>query len=246
MADVTFEIADGVATIALSAPTRRNALTPSMADELLARLREAEADTTVGAIIVTGEGPDFCSGADLDVLTAYVRSPLQDDAYDGLDRIYEVFRAFRGSTLPVIAAVAGRAIGAGVNVAMMADVRLVADDAQLVGFGAAGVHPGGGHLSMLLRTSPQVAAALALFGHRFDAQEAVALGLALKCVARSDLMHEAHRFAVAAARDPELTRQTTRTYRASTGSDAAAAILIERAPQLWSLNRRFSDPVDGT
>jgi enoyl-CoA hydratase len=243
MTEVSYSTLEGVASITLSAPSRRNALTPVMADELIDGLRRAERDRHVGAIVVSAEGPDFCSGADLDTLRDYMRAPMQDAAYDGLDRIYEVFRVFRGSPLPVVAAVAGRAVGAGVNVAMMCDVRLVADDVELIGFGAAGVHPGGGHLAMLLGVSPQVAAAVALFDHRIHAQDAVTLGIALKSVPRDDLMRHALALAAGAARDPSLSRRITWTYRAAAGGAdrAATGILIERAPQIWSLNRRFGD-----
>jgi enoyl-CoA hydratase len=213
-----------------------------MANSMVRALRTAEADETVGALVVAAEGPDFCSGADLAILRAAAADPLGDEAFDGLGDIYDMFRAFHGAAIPTIGAIGGRAVGAGVNAVLMCDVRLVADDVELVGFGAAGVHSGGGHLAMLHRVSPQFAVAFSTFGERVDAEAAVRLGVAWRRVGRDVLIAEARALAAPAAAAPALARRTVKTWRAITAEAAAveAAALTERAPQLWSLQRAFA------
>ena len=115
-------------------------------------------------MIVTGAGKAFCAGADLTALGAATE--------DGLRVIYDGFLAVANCTLPTIAAVNGAAVGAGLNLALAADVR-IAGPAALFDprFQKLGIHPGGGATWMLQRAvGPQVARASLLFGMRFDAR----------------------------------------------------------------------------
>jgi len=133
----------------------------------------AEANTDVHALIVTGAGKAFCAGADL--------TALGDATEDGLRTIYDGFLAVANCALPTIAAVNGAAVGAGLNLALAADVR-IAGPAALFDprFQKLGIHPGGGATWMLQRAvGVQAARASLLFGMRFDAEAAVRYGLAL-------------------------------------------------------------------
>jgi len=237
-AEVTLETDGGVALIRLDAPERRNALTPAMAADLRGALRRAEDDPSVGAVVVEATGPDFCAGADLQTLREAARDPLSGTSYDSLGEIYDMFAAFRRAAVPTIAAVGGRLVGAGINVSLMCDVRVVADDAVLIGFSAANVHPGGGHIEMLFDAAPTLAAALVLLGRRITAAEATAAGFAIECVPRDRLHQTAMNLARGAASDPELARRVTETFRTIRGAPGPGA-MIERAPQLWSLRRVF-------
>src|SRR6201991_3044477 len=133
----------------------------------------AEANPEVHALIVTGAGKAFCAGADL--------SALGDATEDGLRSIYDGFLAVANCALPTIAAVNGAAVGAGLNLALAADVRIAGPAALFdARFQKLGIHPGGGATWMLQRAvGPQVARAALLFGMRFDAEAAVRYGLAL-------------------------------------------------------------------
>ncbi|OMB95087.1 enoyl-CoA hydratase [Mycobacterium sp. NS-7484] len=170
---VLVSVDDHVAVITVNDPDRRNAVTFEMSAALRAAVEAAEADPDVHAVIVTGAGKAFCAGADLTALGAATE--------DGLRKIYDGFLAVANCTLPTIAAVNGAAVGAGLNLALAADVR-IAGPAALFDprFQKLGIHPGGGATWMLQRgVGPQVARAALLFGMRFDAESAVRHGLAL-------------------------------------------------------------------
>src|SRR6187200_3087096 len=163
-----------VAVITVNDPERRNAVTAEISAALRAAVDAAEANPDVHALIVTGAGKAFCAGADLTALGAATE--------DGLRVIYDGFLAVANCALPTIAAVNGAAVGAGLNLALAADVR-IAGPAALFDprFQKLGIHPGGGATWMLQRAvGPQVARASLLFGMSFDAQTAVRHGLALK------------------------------------------------------------------
>lgn len=175
MADlVLYDVRDRVALITVNDPDRRNAVTDAMSGQLRDAVERAESDAGVHAIVLTGAGKAFCAGADLSALGAAAR--------EGLERIYAGFMAVGRSTLPTIAAVNGAAVGAGMNLALAADVRIAGPGAVFdPRFQKLGIHPGGGATWMLQRTvGPQVARAALLFGMRFDADAAVRHGLALQ------------------------------------------------------------------
>lgn len=171
---VRYEVRDRVALLTVNDPDRRNAVTDAMSGQLRDAVERAEADTGVHAVVLTGAGKAFCAGADLSALGAAAR--------EGLERIYAGFMAVGRCTLPTIAAVNGAAVGAGLNLALAADVRIAGPAALFdARFQKLGLHPGGGATWMLHRAvGPQVARAALLFGMRFDAEAAVRHGLALQ------------------------------------------------------------------
>src|SRR5271155_2865918 len=170
---VLFSSDNHVALITVNDPERRNAVTGEMSKQLRAAVERAEADPGVHAVVVTGAGQAFCAGADL--------SALGSAAEEGLLRLYDGFMAVGKCALPTIAAVNGPAVGAGLNLALAADVRIAGPNALFdTRFQKLGIHPGGGVTWMLQRAvGPQVARAALLFGMRFDAESAVRHGLAL-------------------------------------------------------------------
>jgi enoyl-CoA hydratase len=170
---VLVRVENHVALITINDPERRNAVTAEISAGLRAAVDAAEANTDVHALIVTGAGKAFCAGADL--------TALGEATEDGLRTIYDGFLAVANCTLPTIAAVNGAAVGAGLNLALAADVR-IAGPAALFDprFQKLGIHPGGGATWMLQRAvGVQAARASLLFGMRFDAEAAVRYGLAL-------------------------------------------------------------------
>ena len=171
---VLTQVEDRVALITINDPDRRNAVTAEISAALRAAVDAAEANPDVHAVIVTGAGKAFCAGADLTALGAATE--------DGLRVIYDGFLAVADCTLPTIAAVNGAAVGAGLNLALAADVRIAGPAAIFdPRFQKLGIHPGGGATWMLQRlVGPQVARASLLFGMRFDADAAVRHGLALE------------------------------------------------------------------
>ncbi len=171
---VLTQVIDRVALITVNDPDRRNAVTAEMSAGLRAAINAAEADHGVHAVVVTGAGKAFCAGADLTALGAAT--------VNGLRVIYDGFLAVADCTLPTIAAVNGPAVGAGLNLALAADVRIAGPGAIFdPRFQKLGIHPGGGATWMLQRAiGPQAARAALLFGMKFDADAAVRHGLALE------------------------------------------------------------------
>ncbi|HEY9266619.1 MAG TPA: enoyl-CoA hydratase-related protein, partial [Mycobacterium sp.] len=141
---VLTQVDDRVALITVNDPDRRNAVTAASSAALRDAVEAAEADPDVHAVIVTGAGKAFCAGADL--------TALGEATEDGLRVIYDGFLAVAQCTLPTIAAVNGPAVGAGLNLALAADVRIAGPAAVFdPRFQKLGIHPGGGATWMLQR-----------------------------------------------------------------------------------------------
>lgn len=240
--EVRYEVRDGVALITLDAPDRRNALSVEMSRELVEAARTAESDDTVGAVVVTG-GRHFCAGAVRGVLADTGRDPVEDEAYRNLETVYSAFTTIGSIGLPTVAAVRGAAVGAGLNLALATDLRVVSRTARLLpGFAQIGIHPGGGHFTLLNRVAGrEAAAALGLFGEEVDGDRAVALGLAWAAYADEDVEAQAMALAARVATDPALARRLVTSFRRETAPGGVpwdVAVELERAPQMWSLRRR--------
>lgn len=227
---VLLERRDGVATLTLNNPDERNTLTAPMVSEIIAAMDDIESDESVGAVVVTGAAPAFCAGANL--------GNLSEATGESLGNIYEGFLRIARSPLPTLAAVNGAAVGAGMNLALGCDVRIVADEAKLdTRFLQLGIHPGGGHTWMFRRIAgPQAALAAVVFGQVLDGKEAERIGLAYRSVPRAELAEFAHEFAKGAASAPrELAITTKATVLAMADvDDHPSAVARELEPQLWS------------
>ncbi|HKX69522.1 MAG TPA: enoyl-CoA hydratase-related protein [Intrasporangium sp.] len=242
MTDVAYAVADAVATITLNAPDRRNALSVEMSRELVDAARTAESDAAVGAIVVTG-GQHFCAGAVRAVLADTGLDPVEDEAYRNLETVYGAFTTIGDVGLPTIAAVRGAAVGAGLNLALATDLRIVSRTARLLpGFAQIGIHPGGGHFTLLNRVAGrEAAAAMGLFGEEVSGERAVELRLAWAAHDDEHVEREAHALAARVATDPELARRLIRSFRRETVPGGVAwdvAVELERSPQMWSLRRK--------
>ena len=163
--------------------------------------------------------------------------------YAGLGAVYRSFARVGELEAPTVAAVRGGAVGAGLNLMLATDLRIVARDAKVIsGFMPIGLHPGGGHSALLGRTGArEAAAAMALFGERIDGERAAALGLAWCAVDDGDVEETAIELATRAGADPELARRTASSLRTVLGPPAIpwpAALELERASQMWSMRRK--------
>jgi enoyl-CoA hydratase len=236
---------DRVALITLIDRERRNAMTATMVGEIVATFDALESDDNVGAVVITGEPPAFCSGADVAALGS-----LSEEKHDGERRevrsIYEGFLRVLRSSLPTVAAVNGPAVGAGLNLALACDVRLAAASARFdTRFLRIGLHPGGGHAWMLDRAiGPQAAAAMVLFGAPVDGARAAEIGLAWACHPDDELIDQAIAFAGRAATVPKaLSAAAVATLReAPWQPDFDAAVATEITRQSWSLGQGWFRP----
>lgn len=147
--------------------------------------------------------------------------------------------------VPTVAAVRGSAVGAGMNMLLAADLRIVARDARLIcGFLKRGLHPGGGHFVILSRLiGREAAAAMALFGEEINGDKAVELGLAWESVDDAAVEDLALELAGRVAADPELARVAVGNFRTEVVNGAVGwdvATQYERPAQMWSMRRSTS------
>ena len=226
------EVADGVATITLNDPEKRNAISLKMNDEICETMDALESSDDVGSLIVTGAGKAFCAGADLgDLLAARERENIQD--------IYRGFLRIADSTLPTIAAVNGAAVGAGMNMALACDLIIAGESSRFDSrFLAIGIHPGGGHTWRLRsRTNDQVMRAMVLFGEVLSSYDAEKFGLAWKVSSDDALLSDAKEIALrASSYSKDLTESTKAAFQGLPMIDNSDdAVQHEVGPQILSM-----------
>ena len=208
--DVLAHVEDGVATITMNRPDRRNALSAAMLEALARVLEECETATDIAAVLLTGSGGAFCAGGDvkgmaeanaggqpLDIDTRIHRQRLSQRNTAG--RLYEMPK-------PTIAAIPGAAAGAGLSLALACDLRIAADSAVMttafakVGF--SGDYGGTYFLTRLVGTAK--ARELYYLSDRIEMPEAERLGLVNKTVPAANLMREATALAKRLAEGPRV------------------------------------------
>jgi enoyl-CoA hydratase len=185
---ILVEKKERVGVITLNRPKQLNALNPQLMQELAQALYDFDADEGIGAIVVTGSEKAFAAGADIVAMKDF--SYMDAFKANYISRDWEHIRNIRK---PVIAAVAGYALGGGNELAMMCDIVIAADNAR---FGQPeinlGIMPGAGGTQRLPRfTSKAKAMDLCLTARTMDAQEAERAGLVSRIVPLDKLMEEA-------------------------------------------------------
>jgi enoyl-CoA hydratase len=238
------EIRDHAAVITLANGSRRNAINVEMVGEIVDALDAIEASPDVSAVIITGEGPAFCAGAEFGHLMH--ASGEDARASEALRAIYRVFLRIDACALPTIAAVNGPAVGAGMNMALACDIRIAGHSARFATrFLALGLHPGGGHTWMLRHAiGAQAAMAAVLLDEEMSGEEAARVGLAWRCVPDAQLLDEALLLAsraAAAPRDVLISAKQSIREMADVSS-YADAVERELPRQLWSAQQgEFQD-----
>jgi enoyl-CoA hydratase len=233
------DVAGGVvAVVTLDDADRRNVLSAPLVHAVTDAFDELEADSTVGAVVLTGAGRAFCAGADLGDLGAGGEATEEQRA-GHLKGIYAGFVRVARSTLPTVAAVNGPAVGAGMNLALACDVRLVGRSGRFdTRFLRLNIHPGGGHMWMLRRAiGPQAASALVLFGQVAGAEESVRLGLAHEVVADEVLLDRAVELATPAAAAPRALVERMKRELTLPADEHDAALERELEAQVWSMGQ---------
>lgn len=204
MADIERTIEGGVATIMLNRPDSANAFTVEMIDQWAQWLVDARTDNNVGALVLTAAGKHFCAGADFKVLGGAV------SAYDRKTRlaehIHRIPLALEDLDKPIIAAVNGAATGAGMDMALMCDMRFAARSARFSeSYIRVGLVPGDGGAYYLPRlVGVSKALELLLTGDFVDAEEAYRIGLVNKVLDDAELLVETQRFARRLAEQPPI------------------------------------------
>lgn len=194
--DITYEVADRIATITLNRPAARNGYTLTMADELNVALDLADQDEDVRVVVLTGAGDHFCVGADLsggefdtnedvDDINAW-----QEPAGRCSKRVFTMNK-------PVIAAMRGAAVGAGITITLACDFRLGSTDSKFgFVFGRRGIFPEGASVWHLPRLVGMTRAQdWMISGRIFGADEALSSGLVTSIHPPDDVLNEAYALA---------------------------------------------------
>jgi 2-(1,2-epoxy-1,2-dihydrophenyl)acetyl-CoA isomerase len=231
-AKVLVERDDAVGIVRLNRPEKLNALAGDMRDLVGAAITELGHDPAVRAIIVTGAGRGFCAGADVNYLRELVETKNTVDFEKLLRAGEQVVTVIRSLDQPVLAAINGPAAGAGANLALACDLRIMADTATIgQTFSRIGLHPDWGGMFLLPRlVGPARALELMWSGRMVGAEEALAMGMVNRVVPVDSLWDEALAWAkrLAAAPPIAVARIKRAVYRSESESlDAMLTLEIE-------------------
>jgi enoyl-CoA hydratase/carnithine racemase len=221
--EVTYEVADHIATITLNAPQRMNTISAAMLEELSARLLDADRDREVRCIVLTGAGRAFSAGLDL---TAQMNGPKGSlgglGSLDASPGEFDIRNAppivLHNVDTPTVCALNGGAAGYGLDLALGCDIRVAAESAKLnPGFAKRGILPESGGTWLLPRMVGYAKAAeIAFTGRTLLAKEALELGLVNHVVADTELTAFARSLAAdIAANAPLAVRAIKRMMRAA-------------------------------
>ena len=189
---VLYDLADNVATLTLNRPEALNALNHDMRERLTELIGRLEDDAGVRCVVLQGAGDNFCAGGDIKMFREAI-------AHDGearrrqyrefLSLVHIAMLGLARLPVPVIARVQGAAAGIGMSFVLAADLAVAADDAMFaLAYNQIGLSPDGSSTFFLPRTvGLKKAKEISFLGGRFDAQEALTLGIVNRVVARADL-----------------------------------------------------------
>lgn len=180
---ILYEIEDGVATITLNREKSFNAFTPTMNKEIIVALKQADRDTIVRCIVITGSGRAFCAGEDI--------GNVDEDTNHATflrERYHPMVKTLKDVGKPTIAAVNGVAAGAGMSLALACDFRIIHRDAKFVSaFMGIGLIPDSGFIYVLPRLVGYAKALeIAALGKPITGDEAYELGLATEVIAAEE------------------------------------------------------------
>ena len=205
MADLLYDVQERIATITLNRPDKLNAFTAPMIDAWAQALAEAQRDDGVNAVVLTGAGRAFCAGGDVGRMGEGEPSPL-DHKNQLWEHIHRIPRTLEAMDKPVIAMVNGVAVGAGMGMCLMCDVRLASDQARFsTGYVKVGLVPGDGDTYFLPRLVGSAKALELLWTADFiEAPEALRLGIVNRVVPAAELSAATYAFARQVADGPQV------------------------------------------
>ncbi|MDR3016196.1 MAG: crotonase/enoyl-CoA hydratase family protein [Delftia acidovorans] len=234
-----------ILTLTMNQPETRNALTGNTAvEEFVQVCDEIRRDASVKAVILTGAGPIFSSGGNVKDMQRFFDDALTPDAIreeyrQGIQRIP---RALTQLDVPVICAINGPAIGAGLDLTCMCDIRIASETATFAeSFVRVGIVPGDGGAWLLPRAVGRAKAAeMAFTGEAIDAQQALACGLVSRVVPADQLLPTARALADKIAANPgAVMRMTKRLLRE--GEHSSLESLLELSAGYQALAHKTAD-----
>lgn len=240
--ELIFEKTEGVGIITMNRPERMNALNRTLILELIQVLEDAAGDESIKVLLLTGSGKGFCAGGDLKGHPSFeTTDPLVREGY--IRESHRIVSLIHHSPKPVIAAVNGVAAGAGFNLALACDIRLVSEDAAFTeSFIKAGLITDMGGSYFLPRIiGVGRAMEMILTGEKIDAQEAHRIGLVSKVFPSGEMSSEALAYAKELAKGPrQAYRMAKWSIYAGLELDLDAALKHEELAQCLLLGTEDS------
>ncbi|MFW0797340.1 enoyl-CoA hydratase-related protein [Gordonia sp. CPCC 205515] len=229
----TLEITDGLATISLTRATAANALDRALKHELLSHVRAVADDESVRAVLLVADGKNFCVGQDLGEHVEGLRAdPSTAMATVGAD-YNPLIRALAGLRVPVIAGINGACVGAGLGIALVADIRVAGDSSTyataFTGIGLAA--DSGLSYTLAKAVGPSRAAGLLMLGDRFGAADALTWGLVHRVVPDAELREQATALATRLATGPTAAYREVKALLHLPSATLDDALEGERAAQ---------------
>lgn len=219
---------DGVVTMTLNLPERRNAMTAELTSAWGSAVADLRADPSVRAVVVAAEGSVFCSGGDLSWIEEGASGRTPGQVRDRMMPFYRTWLSIRDLEVPVLAAVNGHAIGAGLCLALACDLRWATPTARLAApFTGLGMHPGMAATHLITEAVGVIRARELLYtGRSVVGDEALAWGLVNGIAPASDLLgvvsDAAHAIAATAPLAVRLTKAGLMSGTSRTFADALA------------------------
>lgn len=207
MSELTYEVKDKIATLTLNRPDKLNAFTAEMIALWQKGLADAQNDDNVNVVIVTGAGRAFCSGGDVGRMRRDGEAPQALDGKNGLwEGVHRVPKQLEQMDKPVIAMVNGLAVGAGMGMCVMCDVRIAAESARFsTGYVKVGLVPGDGDTFFLPRlVGPAKALELLWTADFIEAPQALEFGIVQRVVPDAQLKEATYAFAKQIADGPQV------------------------------------------
>jgi len=238
--DLLYTVEQHIATIRLNRPERKNSFTLEMLDDWADALRAAEADPGVRVVVLTGTDDAFCSGVDLAVYNGREKTPLSEKELL-TKHVHQVAYAAEALTKPYLAAVNGVAVGAGMDMSLMCDLRFASDQARFSeGYIRIGVVPGDGGCFFLPSTVGTATALRLLWtGDWVDAEEALRIGLVTRVFPANELTDQVGAFAAdLASRPPVAIQLIKRAVRTAARADLRTALDLISSHQAVATSTR--------
>lgn len=232
MADIQVERADGVMTITIARPAKKNALTAAMYQTMADALADAQEDTAIRVILLRGGDGNFSAGNDLE---DFLKTPPKDENAS----VFQFLARISQATKPIVAAVPGIAIGVGVTMLLHCDLVYAADTARFsLPFTQLGLCPEAASSVLLPRLAGHhVAAEKLLLGEAFDALEAHRIGIVNRVLPAAELDAFAAKQAAKLAALPAASLRVTKALLKETGGVTVAARMTEEAAHFSAMLR---------
>jgi 2-(1,2-epoxy-1,2-dihydrophenyl)acetyl-CoA isomerase len=245
MDELTYEVADRVATITLNRPDKLNAFTRPMLAAWADSLAEAQHNDAVNVVVITGAGRAFCAGGDVGRMGEAKPSALElkNELWE---QVHRIPRTLQAMDKPVLAMVNGIAVGAGMGMCLMCDVRVASDQARFAtGYVSVGLVPGDGDTYFLPRlVGPAKALELFWTGDAIDATEALRLGIVNRVVPAAELRQTTYELAGRIAAGPQVAiRMMKRLVYQSTRLDLTTH--LDLVSSHMSITRQTADHAEG-